>query len=40
VADAYGLVFYGWGMRSEYPVKQLANYTAWKDRMLKRPAMM
>jgi glutathione S-transferase len=40
VADAYALVFYGWGTRSEYPVKQLANYTAWKDRMLKRPAVM
>lgn len=40
VADAYALVFYGWGVRSEYPVKQLAHYTAWKDRMLKRPAVM
>jgi glutathione S-transferase len=40
VADAYALVFYGWGTRSEYPVKQLAYYTAWKDRMLKRPAVM
>lgn len=40
VADAYALVFYGWGTRSEYPVKELANYTAWKDRMLKRPAVM
>lgn len=40
VADCYALVFYGWGARSEYPVKQLANYTAWKDRMLKRPAVM
>ena len=40
VADAYALVFYGWGTRSEYPVKELKNYTAWKDRMLKRPAVM
>lgn len=40
VADAYALVFYGWGTRSEYPVKELVNYTAWKDRMLKRPAVM
>ena len=40
VADGYCLVFYGWGTRSEYPVKELKNYTAWKDRMLKRPAVM
>ncbi len=40
VADAYALVFYGWGTRSEYPVKELKNYTAWKERMLKRPAVM
>ena len=40
VADAYALVFYGWGKRSEYPVEKLVNYTAWKDRMLKRPAVM
>ena len=40
VADAYALVFYGWGTRSVYPVQELKNYTAWKDRMLKRPAVM
>lgn len=40
VTDPYALVFYGWGARSEFPVKQLAAYTAWKDRMLKRPAVM
>lgn len=40
VADAYALVFYGWGTRSEYPVKELKNYTAWKERMLKRPAVL
>lgn len=40
VADCYALVFYGWGVRSEYPVQQLTHYTAWKDRMLKRPAVM
>jgi glutathione S-transferase len=39
VADAYALVFYGWGVRIELPVKELANYTAWKDRMLARPAV-
>ena len=39
VADPYALVFYGWGVRIELPVKALANYTAWKDRMLARPAV-
>ena len=39
VADPYALVFYGWGVRAELPVKELANYTAWKDRMLARPAV-
>jgi glutathione S-transferase len=40
VVDPYGLVFYGWGARSEFPMQELAAYTAWKDRMLKRPAVM
>ena len=40
VADGYALVFYGWGLRAELPMKELANYTAFKDRMLKRPAVM
>ncbi len=40
VVDPYALVLYGWGARSEFPVKELAAYTAWKDRMLKRPAVM
>lgn len=39
VADGYGLVFYGWGLRGELPMKDLKNYTAWKDRMVKRPAV-
>ena len=39
VADAYTLVFYGWGVRAELPMKELAAYTAWKERMLKRPAV-
>ena len=39
VADPYALVFYGWAKRIELPIKELANYTAWKDRMLKRPAV-
>ncbi len=39
VCDPYALVFYGWGARIEQPVKDLKNYTAWKDRMLERPAV-
>ena len=39
VCDPYALVFYWWGTRLELPVKDLKNYTAWKDRMLKRPAV-
>ena len=39
VADPYALVFYGWGVKGEFPMKELASYTAWKDRMLKRPAV-
>jgi glutathione S-transferase len=40
VCDPYALVFYGWGTRIELPMKELRNYTAWKDRMFKRPAVM
>jgi glutathione S-transferase len=32
-------VFYGWGLRGELPVSKLKNYTAHKDRMLKRSAV-
>jgi glutathione S-transferase len=39
VVDPYALVFYGWGVRADLPMQQLANYTAWKDRMLQRPAV-
>jgi glutathione S-transferase len=39
VCDPYALVFYGWGKRIELPVKELKSYTAWKDRMLERPAV-
>ena len=38
-ADPYALVFYGWGKRIELPMEELKNYTAWKDRMLQRPAV-
>lgn len=40
VVDGYALVFYGWGKRIGLPVGELRNYTAWKDRMLMRPAVM
>jgi glutathione S-transferase len=39
VADPYALVFYGWGVRAELPMQELSSYTAWKDRMLARPAV-
>jgi len=39
VVDGYALVFYGWGVRGGFPMGELKNYTAWKDRMLKRPAV-
>jgi glutathione S-transferase len=39
VLDPYGFVFYTWGVRRELPVAELANYTAFKDRMLQRPAV-
>ena len=39
VLDPYGLVFYSWGTRRELPVGELKNYTAFRDRMLKRPAV-
>jgi glutathione S-transferase len=39
VVDGYALVFYGWGKRIDLPMADLKNYTAWKDRMLTRPAV-
>lgn len=39
VVDGYALVFYGWGKRIGLPMAGLKNYTAWKDRMLARPAV-
>ena len=38
-ADPYTLVIYGWGKGHGMPVEELANYTAFKDRMLQRPAV-
>ncbi|HUN52702.1 MAG TPA: glutathione S-transferase N-terminal domain-containing protein [Candidatus Sulfotelmatobacter sp.] len=37
--DPYALVFYGWGLRIALPMTELKNYTAWKERMLARPAV-
>jgi glutathione S-transferase len=37
--DPYAFVFYTWGVRRELPMGELKNYTAFKDRMLKRPAV-
>jgi glutathione S-transferase len=39
VLDPYGFVFYTWGVRRELPVGELKNYTAFKDRMVQRPAV-
>ena len=39
VADPYALVFYSWGLRGGLEMKEFAAYTAWKDRMLGRPAV-
>ena len=37
--DGYALVFYGWAARSGFPVKDLKSYTAWQERMMKRPTV-
>jgi glutathione S-transferase len=34
--DGYALVFYGWGARSEYPMKELSAYSTWQERMMNR----
>ena len=39
VLDPYGFVFYTWGVRRELPMAELRNYSAHKDRMLKREAV-
>jgi glutathione S-transferase len=39
VLDPYGFVFYSWGLRGELPMGEFKNYTAHKDRMLKRAAV-
>jgi len=37
--DGYALVFYGWAEHSGFPVKELGAYTAWQERMMKRPTV-
>jgi glutathione S-transferase len=39
VADPYTLVIYGSGKHNRMPMEELKNYTAFKDRMLQRPAV-
>jgi glutathione S-transferase len=39
VLDPYGFVFYAWGTRRGLPMAELTHYTAFKDRMLARPAV-
>ena len=35
----YALVYYGWGARGGFPVKELGAYTAWRERMMQRPTV-
>ena len=39
LVDPYALVFYGWGMRGNFPMTELKAYTAWQERMMKRPTV-
>ena len=39
VLDPYAFTFYTWGIRREVPMAEMKNYTAHKDRMLRRPAV-
>jgi len=39
ICDPYALLLLSWGVRGELPVKDLKNFTAHKERMLKRPAV-
>jgi glutathione S-transferase len=39
LVDPYALVFYGWGARGGFPMKDLRAYTAWQDRMMNRPTV-
>jgi glutathione S-transferase len=39
LVDPYALVFYGWGVRGGFPMKELKAYTAWQERMMQRPTV-
>lgn len=39
VVDPYAFVLYTWGVRRELPMGEMKNFTAFKDRMLQRPAV-
>jgi len=39
LVDPYALVFYGWGARGGFPMKDLRAYTAWQERMMNRPTV-
>ena len=39
LVDPYALVFYDWGVRGGFPMKELSAYTAWQERMMKRPTV-
>ena len=39
LVDPYALVFYGWGVRGGFPMKELGAYTAWQERMMQRPTV-
>ena len=39
LVDPYALVFYGWGVRGGFPMKDLSAYTAWQERAMKRPSV-
>ena len=39
LVDGYALVFYGWGVRGNFPMTELKSYTAWQERIMKRPTV-
>lgn len=39
LADTYPMVFYNWGLVDDYPVSDLVHLTAYKNRMIARPAV-
>lgn len=39
VADPYAFLLYTWGVRRDVPMAEMKNYTAFKVRMLQRPAV-